>query len=264
MKRVAAMAAVAAGALGLSAAPAAANHAWADYHWARTSNPFTVKLGNNLSTAWPTSILATASSDWSKSSVTDPTLSSVLRTSIVPGQTTKRCRATAGQDEICNGAYGFNGWLGLASIWVSSSHITQGTVKLNDSYFNTATYNTLAWRQMVLCQEVGHTFGLDHQSTDGTSLNTCMDYYQNTSDADTKSTHPNQHDYDELAIIYKHFDSSTTIGAAAAAAPGNSGANAADDGTPAGASASRGSWYVENQGGGRYLVTHVYWAEPGR
>lgn len=28
-----------------------ASHSWNGYHWARTSNPFTLKLGNNLTTA---------------------------------------------------------------------------------------------------------------------------------------------------------------------------------------------------------------------
>src|SRR5213593_2466381 len=66
--------------------------------------------------------------------------------------------------------------------------------------------------QHVICQEIGHTFGLDHQDESGISLNTCMDYYHNTSASDTKSTHPNKHDYDELATIYAHLDSTTTVG----------------------------------------------------
>ena len=37
--------------LALTAFPSStsANHAWGNYHWARTSNPFTIKLGDNLS-----------------------------------------------------------------------------------------------------------------------------------------------------------------------------------------------------------------------
>lgn len=35
----------------VTAAPAVANHSWSGYHWARTSNPFTVTLGDNVSTA---------------------------------------------------------------------------------------------------------------------------------------------------------------------------------------------------------------------
>src|SRR6266540_1791449 len=50
-----------------------ANHSWGGYHWARTSNPFTVKLGDNVSSTWD-SALSTASSDWSKSTVLDTTV----------------------------------------------------------------------------------------------------------------------------------------------------------------------------------------------
>jgi hypothetical protein len=33
--------------------PAAqANHSWGKYHWARTSNPFTLQLADNVSPTW--------------------------------------------------------------------------------------------------------------------------------------------------------------------------------------------------------------------
>jgi len=178
-----------------------ASHSWGNYHWARTSNPFTLKLGDNLSSAWD-SYLGTTSIDWS--------LSSVLDTTIVPGGTTaRRCRATSGRVEVCNASYGNNGWLGLAQIWVSGGHITQGVTKVNDTYFNTTTYNTPAWRNLVMCQEVGHNFGLDHQDENfnNTNLGTCMDY---TSNPDPNQ-HPNQHDYEQLETVYAHLDSFTTI-----------------------------------------------------
>ena len=232
-------------------APSEANHSWGGYHWARTSNPFTIKLGDNLSSTWKP-YLATASSDWTQSAVLD--------TAVVPGAAKGSCRPTAGRVEVCNKSYGANGWLGLAQIWITNgTHITQGTVKVNDTYFVQTQYNNANEKQHVMCQEVGHTFGLDHQSTDGSSQLTCMDY-----STDPGSTHPNQHDYDELALIYAHLDSSTTIIAAGAAGGSGSAADADNDGTPRGASPSRGSWYVEDQGGGRYLLTHVYWADSGR
>ncbi|MBA3733992.1 MAG: hypothetical protein H0W90_02160 [Actinobacteria bacterium] len=232
---------------------AAANHSWGGYHWARTSNPFTVKLGKNLTGAWP-SILNTTSSDWSQSTVLD--------TTIVAGQSAqKRCRATAGQDEICNNTYGNNGWLGVAQIWLASGslHITQGTVKLNDTYFNTPQYNTTAWRNLVSCQEVGHTFGLDHQDENfnNSNLGTCMDY---TNDPSTNQ-HPNNHDYDQLFTIYSHLDSTTTVGAAAPSSLAQS-----EDAAPI-ATERRdrigNSTIVEKFADGSRRVTNIIWAIPG-
>lgn len=178
-----------------------ASHSWGNYHWGRMGNPFTLKLGDNLSSNWD-AYLVTTSADWS--------LSSVLDTSIVPsGVNPKNCRATSGRVEVCNSKYGNNGWLGLAQIWASGSHIYQGVTKVNDTYFNTAKYNTPAWKNLVMCQEVGHTLGLDHQDENfnNGNLGTCMDY---TSDPGTNQ-HPNQHDYDMLETIYAHLDSSTTV-----------------------------------------------------
>ena len=153
-----------------------ASHAWSNYHWARTSNPFTLKVGNNMSGTWAGQF-NTAVSDWSQASV--------MNLSVVAGQANKRCSATAGRIEVCNGRYGNNGWLGLAQIWLSGGHISQGTTKKNDTYFDTATYNNPNEREHVMCQEVAHTFGLDHQSEDGSSQDTCMDYFSNTGANDT-------------------------------------------------------------------------------
>lgn len=236
-----------------------ANHSWNGYHWARTSNPFTVKLGDNLSSNWK-SYLSTASSDWSQSTVMD--------TTIVAGQAgNKNCRKTTGRVEVCNGNYGYNGWLGVASINVSGSHITAGSVKLNDSYFNTSTYNSPSWRQLVTCQEVGHTFGLDHQDEvfDNPNLGTCMDYTNNPT-GPPSNLHPNKHDYDELVTIYSHTDSTTTVGAATPRAYLD-----IDSGDPR-------EWgdpiealndgkivlFERNLGNDHRVFTFVYWAEEPR
>jgi len=232
---------------------ARANNSWGGYHWARTSNPFTLRLGDNTSGSWTTH-LATVSSDWSQSTVLDTTV-------IAGGTRPKTCRPTSGRVEVCSANYGNTGWLGVAQIWISGGvHITQGTVKNNDYYFGSSTYkyNNEAEKLHVICQEVGHTLGLDHQSTDGSSLNTCMDYYHNTSGTDTLSTHPNQHDYDELGVIYGHLDSSTTVAASPAAtavavldAPNEWGklVSASNDG--------RSATYERDFGGGSKVVTFV-------
>lgn len=193
--------------LALFPSPAFATHSWGGYHWSRTNNPFTLQLGDNVSSAWEP-YLGDASFDWSQSDV--------LNTTIVSGGTRpKRCGATTGRVEVCSAGYGNTGWLGLAQIWVSGLHITKGVTKLNDTYYKPGSYyDTPGWRHIVACQEIGHTFGLDHQDENfsNTNLGTCMDY---TDDPDGKiknqlsNEHPNQHDYDELDIIYQHLDSSS-------------------------------------------------------
>jgi hypothetical protein len=181
-----------------------AGHVWAKYHWERSTNPVILPLGDNLDGAWVTppegyeEYLKTASTDWNNSTV--------VMTNVVSGSASaRRCKAASGTVEVCNLTYGNNGWLGLASITVSGDHITSGYVKLNDTYFNTTTYNTPEWRQMVVCQEVGHTFGLGHQDENfnNSNLDTCMDY---TSDPKSNQ-HPNAHDYEQLKTIYKYLDS---------------------------------------------------------
>lgn len=180
-----------------------ANHSWGSYHWARTADIFTLKLGDNVSSAWD-GYLTTASTDWN--------VSSVLDTTIVSSGSNRNCRPVNGRVEVCNNKYGNNGWLGIAQIWVSGSHITQGTVKLNDTYFNKPAYNTPAWRRLVMCQEIGHTFGLDHQDEafNNVNLGTCMDYTSNPS-GPLSNEHPNAHDYEQLGLIYSHLDGASTI-----------------------------------------------------
>ena len=195
---IAGLCAIAATALGGSAS---ANHSWGKYHWARTSNPFSLVLGDNTTRPW-SAMLGTASSQWNTSTV--------LRTSVQrDNRDRSACPPVQGKVEVCNYDYGNTGWLGVAQIWIyrGGSHIAQGVVELNDYYFSGAggasyAYNNSAEQQHVVCQEVGHTFGLDHQDTSGASLDTCMDYWHNTSSSDTRSTTPNAGDYGELTCIY--------------------------------------------------------------
>jgi hypothetical protein len=236
-----------------------ASHSWGGYHWARTTPQFTLKLGDNLTSGDWKSHLAQTSSDWNSGN-------SPVLTAIVGGQSNKHCSMVAGTTQVCDGNYGRNGWLGLASInIIDGTHITQGSAKMNDTYFNTSTYNNPNEREHVMCQEVAHTFGLDHQSTDGTSLNTCMDYFSNTgaNAGSTLSTTPNQHDFDELGIIYQHLDSTTTV-AALAALRASQGADINDDPGSWGelkrqSSNGRSSEYERFNRDGSSTLTHVFW-----
>lgn len=199
----------------LAAVPAFANHSWGGYHWARTSNPFTLKVHDNVTANWEP-YLAQAQSDWNASTVLD--------LQVLWGQpltSARKCGSTTGRIEACNARYGNTGWLGIAGISITGgTHITKAYTKLNDTYFDTAQYNTPAWRRMVTCQEIAHDFGLDHQDEtfDNANLGSCMDYTNDpdggaggASSNDPSNEHPNSHDFSQINSIYSHLDSTTTI-----------------------------------------------------
>ena len=198
-----------------------------------------------MTSQWKT-YLNQASSDWSKSTNGNP-----VHTTVVAGSTTpKQCKPTLGRVEVCNAAYGNRGWLGVATISVNQSHITQGTTKMNDTYYSPGSkYDTPIWRAAVVCQEVGHTFGLDHQDESGADFHTCMDYASNP---DADNTHPNSHDYAELATIYSHLDTTTTVGLSAS--------SSAKPYKIARKDGRRTSRIVETFADGSKKVTFIYWA----
>ncbi|MEO6114370.1 MAG: hypothetical protein ABIP07_08005 [Sphingomicrobium sp.] len=255
----------------VAVSPALASHSWGSYHWARTSDTFTLRVVDAVSGQWD-DYLDEAIVDWSKSSVLDLTRDGT-------GSNPKKCTAIPGKILACNALYGQRGWLGLASIWASGSHITQATTKVNDTYFNTSTYNTPAWRRMVMCQEIAHDFGLDHQDENfnNANLGSCMDY---TSDPDgpPSNEHPNAHDLAQLQTIYAHTTDTTntysasvstnfgirTFGGPPASPPGLSeeaGDSPAEWGRAIGTDAQgRPNLYVQDLGGGRKKFTHVFWA----
>ena len=195
----------------LTAVPVFAGHAWGTYHWRKTSSQIAPPVVMNISGAWPT-YASRVMSDWNASAVIESPWSYGSISS------PKRCTSTTGQIEVCNATYGQNGWLGIAGISLSGGHIIKGYTKLNDTYYNTAKYNTPAWRRMVFCQEVGHDYGLGHVNETFTDPNTgsCMDYTNDPSGtAGTNGTlsneYPNSHDYQMLSSIYGHTDSATLV-----------------------------------------------------
>ncbi len=244
--------------MALSVGSAAASHAWGSYHWERAANPLQLSIASNLSTDWAVGgQLGVALVDWNKSQV--------LNLTATGGAGLKNCGAVAGRVEVCNDRYGYRngGWLGLAQIWASGDHIVQGVVKLNDTFlYGGGTYDSSAWRQLVMCQEIGHTFGLDHQDENfnNANLGTCMDY---TNSPDSNQ-HPNQHDYDQLGSIYAHLDGGSSGGGGGGGGscpPKNPHCSGAIGHAPPFSQASRanGSVYVDRLAGGLVRITHVFW-----
>jgi hypothetical protein len=188
----------------VASGPAGANHSWNGYHWDGALTPVVVALDNHVGGSWGTPFNA---------SVTDWDVSAVLDFSISGGAASaSECsnsdpNPTPGEVEVCNDGYGANGWLGLARIWLTAGgHITQGQVLMNDTYFDTETYDDEIARRHVMCQELGHTFGLDHQH--GPKGQSCMNDSWGLFSENFDS--PNQHDYDQLVSIYCHLDGVST------------------------------------------------------
>lgn len=188
------------------AVPVFGGHAWGTYHWSKPGAQVTAPVVMNISGAWP-NYASRVMSDWNASGVIESPWSYGAITSV------KRCASATGKIEVCNAKYGANGWLGIAGISISGGHIVKGYTKLNDTYFNTANYNTPAWRRMVFCQEVGHDYGLGHTDEAFNNYNdgTCMDYTNapgggvvNGFNYGPSNEYPNAHDYDMLASIYSH------------------------------------------------------------
>src|SRR5262249_3182827 len=150
-------------------------------------------------------------------------------------------------------------------IWVSGCHITQGTVKLNDTYFSTPQYNTPAWHSAVMDQETGHTLGLDHQDTnfnnpdllDACNRGSCMDYSADPSN----NTTPNQHAYGELGIIYNHSDGPAPFAIGNPADTGEDMDNPSAWGQATRFQNGRGIVYERAIGPDQKILTFVLWAQ---
>ena len=244
-----------------------ANHNWGKYHWARSANPLVLTVVSNVDSDWNTHF-GPAVSDWEASSVLSLNTANGAKDPVT-------CPPTLGRIDVCNAAYGNNGWLGIAQIWIGSgSHIVQAITKLNDTYFNSPQYNSDAWRRFVMCQEIGHNFGLDHQDErfTNTNLGSCMDYTNDpdgTAFGQLSNIQPNAHDFEHLATIYAHLDGASGGGGGGR---GRGGARPLPILPEPAIDNSQASWgqlvatngrvarFVLDLGNGNFVITHVLWA----
>ena len=292
--------------VGLLAGAANADNTWGSYHWDIStveSRSAPLIFGDNLTTSAWTSILGSANDDWNLLVGPEPEdTETPLHTAVGSSDenTSSSCDPVGGRVEVCNGLYGTGtGWLGIASIWVKrgrSGHIVQGVVKLNDSFFILDWYNIdPIWREFVMCQELGHTLGLDHRNStfDGINNGTCMDYTYAPNGGEgsfidnkgeevffdgggVSNLSPDAHDYETLVAIYAHLNPTDGEGGSGKGGGGGGGNkkpkkadagvdidlnNPAEWGQAVQRDAlGRNSLFERTLPNGQVLITHVLWA----
>jgi hypothetical protein len=180
--------------LGFVAIPgvAGANHVWwiggRAVHWASTTNPAQIDLGDNLDDPVWDSQRYIPAFVWSIGVVGPGQLglSPYLRVN------TRAGRLASNEVEMYDGFYGRNGWVGQATLNSidSQGHIRDATVQLNQSYSLSNSQ-----KQATINHEVGHTLGLAHQA--GTVMCPVLCGIVN----------PVRHDWELVTFINAHTDS---------------------------------------------------------
>ena len=138
---------------------AEASHQWSNYHWERDGvavRDVTVANMHDTGSNWD-SMFGSIIIDWNNSAGANFAVRE-------PGPD------ESADVESFNADYGKTGWLGLAQIWISRGkykHITRGRAHENDYYTNELYFDETTEQKHVICQEIGHTFGLDHSLNRG-------------------------------------------------------------------------------------------------
>jgi hypothetical protein len=189
---------------------AAASHVWSingrAVHWASTTNPAQIELGDSLDDPVWNSLRNVPGLVWSATpkSGGGMTASPHVRLPVRPGG------LASNEVEMYDGFYGRTGWIGQATLTSidANGHIRDAYLQLNQSYSLTQSE-----KQATINHEVGHTIGLGHQTQ--TVMCPVLCGIQN----------PVQHDYDIVNFVNSHRDSYGTA-AHSLQAPARAGATA--------------------------------------
>jgi hypothetical protein len=177
------------------ASTAAAGHVWRvdgrALHWASTSNPVQVDLGDNLSDPTWDSLKGVPSFVWSLT----PAAPGRLGPNSYVRVNTRAGGLSANEVEMHDAPYGLNGWVGEATLEAIDSlgHIRDATVRLNESYALSRSE-----KHAAINHEIGHVLGLDHEQ--GTVMCAVLCGIEN----------PVGHDYDIVNMVNHHLDGYST------------------------------------------------------
>jgi hypothetical protein len=174
---------------------AGASHVWSvggrPLHWASTTNPTQIDLGDNLDDPVWDSQRHIPAFVWSIA-ITGPGqlgLSPIMRVNTVAGG------LASNEVEMYDGFYGRAGWVGQATLNSidSQGHIRDAAIHLNQSYSLSGSE-----KHATINHEIGHTLGLAHQA--GTVMCPVLCGIGN----------PVEHDWAVVSFVNAHTDTYTT------------------------------------------------------
>lgn len=205
----------------LSVSSALARHQWANYHWELPKDQIQLTINVNDcqdGTAFyeynTTDHFSGPNLDW-HNVINNSTGAIAVLDGSCPGLTTPSdpiktfdsrvvpydATDPSGEGTVnaFNSNYGNTGWVGVAIVELAQSsgdnHIVYGETHLNDYYAGVYDiYNDPLVMRKVQCQEVGHTFGLDHVKKDNSCMYSSMAFIGRTYT-------PNGHDGDMVNKI---------------------------------------------------------------
>ena len=137
---------------------------------------------------------------WEYGSPLHPAVAIDLKT-----EPTYGCPRSMNAIRVCDNDYGKTGWAGFeVAVSTSDGYIQMSQVRINRHYL---TNQNSIYHRYVMCHELGHAFGLDHQDENFNNENvgSCMDYTRNHQD----SLAPNVFDWQALLNIYGKLDFNT-------------------------------------------------------
>lgn len=167
-------------------------HQYRDRHWTKPSNmQRKIIIRNSLAGDW-VNVLPNVRADWGNSSK----FSFVTQQAENSATARQNCSLpnNYGRVRVCNApSYPIAGAGAATLVANSKGHLQRARVRVEDG----------CCKRPLLCQEMGHTLGLDHRATTGS----CM--HQN---AGAAASSPDRHDYEQLENQTHHHGGESDTG----------------------------------------------------